>query len=54
MLKRLWKNWRFARLYGSTRRRALRIALRSLRRKRDYVTDADLIDAYRCKNERRD
>jgi hypothetical protein len=48
MMKRFLKNWRYARCYSSSRRQALRLALRSARR--DYgISDADLRDAYRHK-----
>lgn len=49
-LKRFLKNYRFARSYDSSRRKALRIALRSIRRDRDFSsTDEDLVNAYRRK-----
>jgi hypothetical protein len=51
LIKRFLKNWRLARCYGSSRRVALRIALRSLRRDRDFgITDEDWVDAYRHKS----
>ena len=49
MLKRFLKYWRFARSYGSSRRKALRIALRGIYRPIG-PTDQDLVDAYRHKN----
>jgi hypothetical protein len=48
MLKRFLKNWRFARSYGSSRRRALRIALRGVCRPIG-PTDEDFVAAYRHK-----
>jgi len=49
MLKRFLKNWRFSRSYGSSRRMALRIALRSLRRDIG-PTVQDWVESYRHKN----
>lgn len=50
-LKRFLKNWRLERAYGSTRRRALRSALRSLRRELGPTAE-DLVAAYRRKEPR--
>ena len=49
-LKRLHKNWRYARLYGSRWREALRIALRRAWRDRDVDVE-ELIAAYAYKRE---
>ena len=49
MLKRFLKHWRFARSYGSSRRIALRLAFRGLRRDFGPTTE-DLVAAYRHKN----